>query len=218
MTDRKAGGGDGSPSGAEGSDVETEKARLREKRKEEAEERKAFERHLRRSCKDGTVESVGRLLDARVSPTGANSSGTTPLHEASYSGNTQVCELLLARGASANETDCWNGSALHHAAGEGKQDVVELLIRHKADVNAMNKTQRMPLDLAQRNGHKKVADVLVAEAMRFAEVKRRETQKSCAIGTVVFAALAFTVSVSLYVGGYLSQDPAWLRDAHETAL
>lgn len=180
--------------------------------------RKAMEPHLRRACAEGRQEAVKQLLDAGVSPSCANGSGTTPLHEAAFEGFAEVCELLLERGAAVNELDQWGGSALHHAASRGHFQVAELLVSRRADVNGMNYSRQMPLDLAQTNGHQRVADLLEEEAMRLYEARRKRSSRTCLLCGSSAAACGLTLLGALYAAGYAAQDLSWLRESHANGL
>lgn len=194
--------------------------RAHERREQEAarQANSALERLLRKACEEGHIEAAQRLLDAGVSPSGANSSGSTPLHEAAFAGHRSVCELLLERDVRSEEQDKWGASALHHAASNGWLDVVRLLLEHGGDVNAMSQSQLMPIDLAQKGGHGEVALLLADVACRVAEGRRRETQRRCSWGALVFSACAAVVAVGLYLAGYIGQDQALLAEAHLNSL
>merc|ERR1712137_1274530 len=112
-----------------------------------------------------------------------------------------VCELLLECGAQANELDKWGASALHHAASRGRLEIVQMLIAANGDVNAMNQTGQMPLDLAKKSGHRRVVDVLVAEAMRRADIRKRENRKTCSVCTSGLSVFFLVLFGTLYVSG-----------------
>jgi len=55
-------------------------------------------------------------------------------HYASRNGNTEICSLLLQKGASPNfMTRSGRVTSLHRAAYKGHIDIVQLLLQHKAD-------------------------------------------------------------------------------------
>eukprot|EP00931_Biecheleriopsis_adriatica_P047660 TRINITY_DN27496_c0_g2_i1.p1 TRINITY_DN27496_c0_g2~~TRINITY_DN27496_c0_g2_i1.p1 ORF type:complete len:186 (+),score=32.56 TRINITY_DN27496_c0_g2_i1:24-560(+) len=162
------------------------------------------ERLLRKACADGRLGDVKSMLH-QVSPASPNESGSTPLHEAAYGGHLEVCELLLAARAEANEQDKWGASALHHAASRGHQAVVQLLLAHKADVNAMNYQSRMPMDLADASGHRDIASSLAEEASARYEAFRKKRQRSCLTWSASSVGLALVAAAGLYLTGYLSE-------------
>jgi ankyrin repeat protein len=59
----------------------------------------------------------------------------TPLFNAAADGRRDVVELLLAKGANANDRGNFGITVLHLAAINGHKDVVKLLIANKADYN-----------------------------------------------------------------------------------
>eukprot|EP00435_Cladocopium_sp_Y103_P035589 s912_g9.t1 len=58
----------------------------------------ALERQLRKACADGRREDAQQLL-SQVCASSKNESGSTPLHEAAWSGHLEICALLLEKGA-----------------------------------------------------------------------------------------------------------------------
>jgi ankyrin repeat protein len=113
----------------------------------------------------------------------------TPLHVAAREGRKDVAELLLANKAEINVTDSDGDTPLHEAALNGHKDVTELLLTSKvkvnaenyygepshgypyhpaepiveeANVNAANNNGDTPLHEAALNGHKDVANLLLA--------------------------------------------------------
>lgn len=86
--------------------------------------------------------------------------GKTPLHEAAFSGNTEVVSLLLAYKADPNARDNQGETPLHCAARYGYMEVVKLLLAHGADVNAKDKSKRTPLKGAEELEQKEVAELI----------------------------------------------------------
>lgn len=56
------------------------------------------------------------LLEQKAQVDATEKDGTTPLHKAAYSGNTDVVKVLLDAGAPINAVDSSGATALHHAA------------------------------------------------------------------------------------------------------
>ena len=75
--------------------------------------------------------------------------------------NTEMAKLLLEKGAKLQEFSCGN-TELHLAAIYDKPDIIPILIKHGADVNAVNEYNRTALYYAAINGHRKVAEALIA--------------------------------------------------------
>lgn len=75
---------------------------------------------------------------------------------------TELLELLLAKGADIGQRGFNDCTPLHMAAGLGDLSIVELLLRHGADPNQIIRIDDMetPLEIAERAGHRSVADRL----------------------------------------------------------
>ena len=92
----------------------------------------------------------------------------TPLGIAASSGNKEMVEFLIAKGADINDRQRrwrgWRGETpLHCAVTGGHKEIVELLVAKGADINARDIVEgvyKTPLDLAEEKGHKEVADML----------------------------------------------------------
>jgi len=85
--------------------------------------------------------SVGTDLNARQ-PAG----GSTPLHVAAISGQTEAAGVLIEKGANVNIKNVEGTTALHMAAFFGHTEIVKLLLDKGADVNARNLRSETPLD------------------------------------------------------------------------
>jgi len=72
--------------------------------------------------------------------------GQTLLYIASRSGFYDTCELLLEKGASANEVQSTGSTPLHGAAYYGHTPIVELLLQHGAKTGIKNKFKRTAVD------------------------------------------------------------------------
>ncbi|XP_078608413.1 uncharacterized protein LOC144880222 [Branchiostoma floridae x Branchiostoma japonicum] len=73
----------------------------------------------------------------------------TPLHAASWVGQTEVAELLIEHKAEVDARDIYREfTPLHVAAERGHAGTCELLIRHGADVMARTKDRQTPADVA----------------------------------------------------------------------
>ena len=113
----------------------------------------------------GTVEEVRELLeiDAGVDINfkgGYNN--RSPLYVAVSSGNKEIAELLISKGADVNAKDKDGRTSLHSAASSGNKEIAELLISKGADVNAQSNNGWTPLHSAASNGSKEIAELLIA--------------------------------------------------------
>jgi ankyrin repeat protein len=129
----------------------------------------------------------------------------TPLNIAALNGRKEVAELLIANRALLNPVDVKGLSPLHYAASAGNLEIAKMLIDKGAQVNAQSRdyTQeagwvtvsgttvsarnvssrriiegRTPLHLAARNGHKEIAELLIAKG---ANVNMRDNYGSTAL-------------------------------------
>ncbi len=115
-----------------------------------------FDTPLMAAAREGTLETVKALLDAKAMP-GARSTryGWTALTAAAYRGDVEIVKLLAPlSGESLDE-------ALQLACVQGNPAVVEVLLRQGADVFSRSKENRTPLMYAAANGHADVARLLL---------------------------------------------------------
>lgn len=87
----------------------------------------------------------------------------TPLMMACTNGSAPMIDLLLAHGASANETNSLGTTALMLAAASGNAAAVQTLLDHGADPNATEKTHgQTALDFAANFNRSEVISLLIA--------------------------------------------------------
>ena len=99
------------------------------------------------SVRAGRTEDVKRLLSLRkASAKDITVFGTSLLHSASKSGNTELVHLLIREGADVNAQDEDGDSPLHGAMALGANyDIARILIDHCADVSLNAVDGRTPL-------------------------------------------------------------------------
>ncbi len=107
---------------------------------------------------DGDQARVAELL--RSDPSLANAD-SDPLGMAAYFGHVEIVQMLLAAGASVDNTDSDAQTALHAAAQEGHVPVVRLLLDSGASIDPTDERDRTPLRDAAERGHPEAAMLLV---------------------------------------------------------
>jgi ankyrin repeat protein len=113
----------------------------------------------------GDQAAVTALLDsgfAADTPIGEGEGRTTPLQKAAWNGRTEIAKLLIAHGASVNDS-APTGSALNNAVSRGWDDMVTLLLESGADPNQRDARDNTPLGLAVSAGHQEIAAMLIKE-------------------------------------------------------
>lgn len=101
------------------------------------------------------------LISNGTNPRPRKTDGITPLHFAAEVGNDVLASFLIDKGADPNEKDEWDGSTpLHIAAANGRDAVVMVLLRRGARANAANNNWMTPLQMAEKYGRSKTADLL----------------------------------------------------------
>eukprot|EP00073_Rattus_norvegicus_P046491 XP_017448639.1 PREDICTED: cyclin-dependent kinase 4 inhibitor B isoform X3 [Rattus norvegicus] len=107
----------------------------------------------------GQVETVRQLLEAGADPNAVNRFGRRPI-QVMMMGSAQVAELLLLHGA---EPNCADPATLtrpvHDAAREGFLDTLMVLHKAGARLDVCDAWGRLPVDLAEEQGHRDIARV-----------------------------------------------------------
>ncbi len=116
---------------------------------------------------DDRVETARELIEAGAEVGATDNDGLTPLFIAAKEGSHEVALLLINYGADVNAQEPKVGLApLHAAAGRGHVKIVKLLLARGADVKAITKSGYTPSDLAAREKHTTVLEVLPSAHIR----------------------------------------------------
>jgi len=108
----------------------------------------------------GQVQMLDFLLYAGAAVDAANDAGRTALHLFAGRGSYEACRLLVERGAAVDARDGKGNTALHVAAERGDFELCEYFLFLGASAVRTNADGRTPGDLAQLNGHERVAELL----------------------------------------------------------
>lgn len=115
---------------------------------------------------EGNFDKVLSMLAERADIVHTkNIFGQTALHTAVLAGNSEIVELLLAKGARDN-ADKRRCTPMHAATSQGRKDIVALLVAAGLDPDPMDHTRTTPLHLAALWGHKEIAELLIANGAR----------------------------------------------------
>ena len=113
------------------------------------------------STEDRNPEIVKLLLEEGANVNIETDSGITPLMGASLDGNDEIVELLLEKSPELNKQDKISDmTALMAAAKGGHYEVVKLLLEAGVDKTITNKRGLRASDIAAKNKHTKVADLI----------------------------------------------------------
>ncbi|XP_046984123.1 ankyrin-3-like [Schistocerca americana] len=106
------------------------------------------------------VEVARRLLEDGADVNARDRWRNTPLHQAAWNDNPAVVRLLAASSADCNARDHTGNTPLHDAAWRGHLDAATALLEAGADREVRNDDGDTPLDLAKRNNHQQLIDIL----------------------------------------------------------
>ena len=96
----------------------------------------------------------------------------TALHKAIKNGHKHIVQLLLAKGASIEVTNCYNETPLHYAASKGCTSIVELLLSKGASVEARGDDGDTPLHDAAKRGHTGIVKLLLSNGASITAVNK----------------------------------------------
>lgn len=116
----------------------------------------------------GSLDAVRFLLSDAVGAdvNAARGNNFTPLHAAAMNGHSEVCRVLLEKGASPNvQTDPQGYVPLHSAAWAGHIGAIEVLLAARARTDIRNHRGETPAQTALRQGNSAAAQRLRAEGI-----------------------------------------------------
>lgn len=103
------------------------------------------------ALREDSMKVFKALLEApNIDIEAKTGNGDNALMIASYKGNKQAVEALLAKGAEVNRPG-W--TALHYAAAVGSNEIVQLLLDRSAYIDAESPNKTTPLMMAARGGY-----------------------------------------------------------------
>jgi len=113
----------------------------------------------------GDLAKVKSFIENDGNPNSQDGYGLTLLHAAAGSGQREIAELLISKGASVNAgvVEDGLGTPLHYATHAGSGEVAELLISNGALIDAKNKYGAKPLHLAAGEGYNSLVRLLLAK-------------------------------------------------------
>lgn len=118
---------------------------------------------LHAAVRAGNLEEVARLIAQGVAVDARDSLGSTPLIDAAWTGNAEICQFLIEHGADVNAQHREAGStALEYAVLTGRVAVVKLLLAASARVDTPYRDQQTVLHLAAARGNLQIAELLLA--------------------------------------------------------
>jgi len=114
------------------------------------------------ACFFGHQAAVMLLLrnGANVNDASRNFQQVTPLHSAAASNDTEICRLLLGKGANVNACQQGGFTPLHAAAQNGNSEMVQLFLSHGAEVNVRTSQGLTPLKMAKESKNEQTVRLL----------------------------------------------------------
>ncbi len=116
---------------------------------------------------DDDIDEVERIL--KVEPRAVDfpsAAGTTALHEAAYSGRTEIALLLMEQfDADPNILDVWGSNCLHFAATRGHDEIARVLVERGCSLDVRRQDGKLPIHLAKEKKHTAVLEFLYHEML-----------------------------------------------------
>ena len=156
---------------------------------------------LHEAAESNAREAVMLLLTKGANRESKDDEKWTPLHLASFWDNREIIALLLSHGADIRSRDMLGYTPLHIASCYNRLKSFVLLIDNGADIESKTDKQETSLDMALRNQHKEVAQVLlergaVSRDTDGSTISHRAAQE----GDVALIELLFAANASAALG------------------
>lgn len=117
------------------------------------------------AIEDGDLDTIKALVEegaAVDTPIDYGDHSITPLLKASWDGQLEIVQYLIAKGADVNALDgSTNGTALMNAVSNGHTEIVKALIAAKADVTRRNNFDFNAFTTAVAAGNQEIATLLL---------------------------------------------------------
>ncbi len=133
------------------------------------------------------LDSITKMLDDGVQVGHTRWSGFSLLHRAAQLGNTDICQILIDRGADVNIRSAkgWY-TPLHCALANGYAETAEYLITRGANPGLLSKYKEDPFDYGAKKGYKgictdlrnKTAKMEMVQSLRRANQLLRKEARS----------------------------------------
>jgi uncharacterized protein len=115
------------------------------------------------AVRNGNREEVARLIAQGVDVDARDALGSTPLIDAAWAGEAEICQFLIQHGANVNARHREAGStALEYAVLTGRVAIVKLLLAAGAGVQTVYRDRKTVLHLAAERGNLQAAELLLA--------------------------------------------------------
>ncbi|KAH9041905.1 hypothetical protein EDB83DRAFT_2524063 [Lactarius deliciosus] len=111
-------------------------------------------------ARNGNFELVRMFLQHNADINARNDIGHTPLHAASNNGHVDIARFLLDHGADPKARGKDQSTPLHWASYWGELEVAHLLLERGADVDAEDGKGRTAYQIALKEGHDEIAQLL----------------------------------------------------------
>lgn len=126
--------------------------------------RKDSEEHpFVKAIEDGDNETINKfieLVDIGFDLNCCGGDGRTAAHAAATAGNVILLNKLMGLGLNLEAKDIFLNTPLHHAVSVRNGDCVDWLIKNNVDLEVKNVGTYSPLQLAEKEGFKEIAQVL----------------------------------------------------------